>query len=391
MKKIISPLSLILLFITCSQQSTESSDKSLVEDNDLAELITKRTYYTKQINDLSLELENINSAIDALGGTEKRQLITAFKSKKQPFEHQLEVQANIKTRQNVLIYPEFAGRLIKLKVEEGQKVKKGTLLAIIEDAGLKDQLDQIKLQLDLTKTTFERTKRLWDQKIGSEMMYLEAQTRYKAAKKQVSQIRQQLAKTKIYAPFSGVIDQIPARLGSNLIPGVTPVLRIVNLNSMFAESDVPENYLPNITKGSKATVNIPALNLVQKTQVHQTGNFISATNRTFRVEARLENPEGIIKPNLNARLSIIDYYNPEAIMIPLRVIRENANGQPYVFILSNPEKDNGYTTEKRMIVLGKSKEEMIEILEGVTIDELIADEGVSLLVSNQKVKRILEK
>ena len=390
MKKIIYPLSLILLFITCSQQSTESSDKSLVEDNDLAELITKRTYYTKQINDLSLELENINSAIDALGGTEKRQLITAFKSKKQPFEHQLEVQANIKTRQNVLIYPEFAGRLIKLKVEEGQKVKKGTLLAIIEDAGLKDQLDQIKLQLDLTKTTFERTKRLWDQKIGSEMMYLEAQTRYKAARKQVSQIRQQLAKTKIYAPFSGVIDEIPARLGSNLIPGVTPVLRIVNLNSMFAESDVPENYLPNISKGSKATVTIPALNLVQKTQVHQTGNFISATNRTFRVEARLENPEGIIKPNLNARLSIIDYYNPEAIMIPLRVIRENANGQPYVFILSNPEKDNGYTTEKRMIVLGKSREEMIEILEGVTIDELIADEGVSLLVSNQKVKRILE-
>ena len=390
MKKIIYTLSLSLLFITCSQQSTESSDKSLVEDNDLAELIAKRTYYTKQINDLSLELENINNAIDALGGTEKRQLITAFKSKKQPFEHQLEVQANIKTRQNVLIYPEFAGRLIKLKVEEGQKVKKGTLLAIIEDAGLKDQLDQIKLQLDLTKTTFERTKRLWDQKIGSEMMYLEAQTRYKAARKQVSQIRQQLAKTKIYAPFSGVIDEIPARLGSNLIPGVTPVLRIVNLNSMFAESDVPENYLPNITKGSKATVTIPALNLVQKTQVHQTGNFISATNRTFRVEARLENPEGIIKPNLNARLSIIDYYNPEAIMIPLRVIRENANGQPYVFILSNPEKDNGYTTEKRMIVLGKSKEEMIEILEGVTIDELIADEGVSLLVSNQKVKRILE-
>ena len=390
MKKIIYTLSLSLLFITCSQQSTESSDKSLVEDNDLAELITKRTYYTKQINDLSLELENINNAIDALGGTEKRQLITAFKSKKKPFEHQLEVQANIKTRQNVIIYPEFAGRLIKLKVEEGQKVKKGTLLAIIEDAGLKDQLDQIKLQLDLTKTTFERTKRLWDQKIGSEMMYLEAQTRYKAARKKVSQIRQQLAKTKIYAPFSGVIDEIPARLGSNLIPGVTPVLRIVNLNSMFAESDVPENYLPNITKGSKATVTIPALNLVQKTQVHQTGNFISATNRTFRVEARLENPEGIIKPNLNARLSIIDYYNPEAIMIPLRVIRENANGQPYVFILSNPEKDNGYTTEKRMIVLGKSKEEMIEILEGVTIDELIADEGVSLLVSNQKVKRILE-
>ena len=390
MKKIIYTLGISFLLINCSQEMVDTSNTNGVEGINLEELNNQKANYTQQINDLKLELEKINSAIDALGSSEKRTLITAFITERQSFEHQIEIQANIKTRQNVLIYPEFAGRLITLKVVEGQNVKKGNLLALIDDAGITDQLDQMILQLNLAKTTFERTQRLWDQKIGSEMMYLEAKTRYKAAQKQVSQIKQQLAKTKIYAPFNGVIDEIQARLGSNLIPGITPVLRIVNLNTMFAESDVPENYLSNITKGSKAKVSIPALNQIQNTEIHQTGNFITPSNRTFRVEARLENPEGLIKPNLNARLSVMDYFNPEAIMIPLRVVREDAKNQPYVFVLSKPEKDNGFTTEQRMVTLGKTKEEMVEIMDGLTTGELVVEEGVSLLVTNQKVKRILE-
>ena len=390
MKKIIYTLGISFFLISCSQEMADTSNTNGVEGVNLEELNTQKANYAQQINDLKLEIEKINSAIDALGSSEKRTLITAFITEKQSFEHQIEIQANIKTRQNVLIYPEFSGRLIALKVVEGQNVKKGNLLALIDDAGLTDQLDQMILQLNLAKTTFERTQRLWDQKIGSEMMYLEAKTRYKAAQKQVSQIKQQLAKTKIYAPFNGIIDEIQARLGSNLIPGITPVLRIVNLNTMFAESDVPENYLSNITKGSKAKVTIPALNQIQNTEIHQTGNFITPSNRTFRVEARLENPEGLIKPNLNARISVMDYFNPEAIMIPLRVVREDAKNQPYVFVLSKPEKDNGFTTEQRMVTLGKSKEEMVEITEGLTIGELVVEEGVSLLVTNQKVKRILE-
>ena len=390
MKKIIYTLGISFLLINCSQEMVDTSNTNGVEGINLEELNIQKANYTQQINDLKLELKKINSAIDALGSSEKRTLITAFITETQSFEHQIEIQANIKTRQNVLVYPEFAGRLITLKVVEGQNVKKGNLLALIDDAGITDQLDQMILQLNLAKTTFERTQRLWDQKIGSEMMYLEAKTRYKAAQKQVSQIKQQLAKTKIYAPFNGVIDEIQARLGSNLIPGITPVLRIVNLNTMFAESDVPENYLSNITKGSKAKVSIPALNQIQNTEIHQTGNFITPSNRTFRVEARLENPEGLIKPNLNARLSVMDYFNPEAIMIPLRVVREDAKNQSYVFVLSKPEKDNGFTTEQRMVTLGKTKEEMVEIIDGLTTGELVVEEGVSLLVTSQKVKRILE-
>ena len=372
MKKNVYLLGLILAFYNCSKSNDGDDNSNSLKSSNLKELNEQKAFYTKKINDLNVELEKINNAIEDLTVTEKRILITALKTKATFFEHQIEVQANIKTRKNIMIYPEFNGRLIKLNVSEGQKVKKGKLLALIDDAGLKDQLEQSKLQLDLAKTTFERTERLWEQKIGSEMMYLEAKTRYKSAFKQVSQIKQQLSRTKVYAPFDGIIDEIPARLGGNLVPGVTPILRIINLNSMYVESDVPENYLPNIIKGSKALVTIPSLNQIQTTQIP------------------IKNSNGLIKPNLNARLSIVDYTNPKAILVPQRVIREDSKGEPYVFVLKKPEENQGYTTEKRKIILGKNKKEMIEITKGLTSDELVVDEGVSLVVENQKVKRIIE-
>tara|TARA_B100000575_G_scaffold285323_1_gene280468 strand:+ start:2120 stop:3292 length:1173 start_codon:yes stop_codon:yes gene_type:complete len=390
MKKNVYLLGLILVFYNCSQRNEGDNNSNALNSNNLKELNEQKAFYTKKINDLNVELEKINNSIEDLTVTEKRILITALKTKATFFEHQIEVQANIKTRKNIMIYPEFNGRLIKLNVSEGQNVKKGKLLALIDDAGLKDQLEQSKLQLDLAKTTFERTERLWEQKIGSEMMYLEAKTRYKSAFKQVSQIKQQLSRTKVYAPFDGIIDEISARLGGNLVPGVTPILRIINLNSMYVESDVPENYLPNIIKGSKALVTIPALNQIQTTQIQQTGNYITPSNRTFRIEAPIKNSNGLIKPNLNARLSIVDYTNPKAILVPQRVIREDAKGEPYVFVLKKPEENQRYTTEKRKIIIGKNKKEMIEITKGLTTDELVVDEGVSLLVENQKVKRIIE-
>jgi len=390
MKNFLPFVILTLVFSSCAHSESEGTTTFTIENISLEELNAKKLEYSQQLNELNLKLEEVNNAIETLRGSEKRILITAFETKTELFEHAVEVQANIKTRQNVLIYPEFAGRLLKLNVKEGQEVKKGSLLAVIDDAGIQDQLEQVTLQMELAKTNFERTQRLWEQKIGSEMMFLEVQTRYKATQKQVDQIRQQLAKTKVYAPFDGIIDEIPARVGSGLLPGATPLLRIVNLNSMFVESNVPENYLTSIVKGSKALVTIPVLNQTQTTHIHQTGNFITPSNRTFRVEAALENPTGLIKPNLNARLSIVDYSNPEAIMVPLRVIRENAQGQSYVFVLTLPEEENGYTTEQRIVTLGKARNEQIEIVEGLNTGELVVDEGVSLLVTDQKVKRILE-
>lgn len=388
MKKTIISLSFSLLLMACSQETEKAASSITANKVTLDELQIQKANYTRQIKGLTLALDSLNQRLEKISGGQKRVLVTALEIKPQIFNHTIEIQANIKTRQNLQLFPEFGGRLNQILVKEGQEVEKGTLLAVIDDAGLQDQLDQMKLQLQLAKTTFERTQRLWDQKIGSEMMYLEAKTRFKSQQKQVAQMRNQLSKTKVYAPFSGVIDEIIARKGSALAPGITPIMRIVNLDNMYVESDVPENYLANITKGSFAKVSIPVLNETQNTLVRQTGNFIQPNNRTFRVEAPIKNPTGMIKPNLNARLSIVDYSNPEALMIPFRVIRENAKGDSFVFILKVAEQENEYITEQRFVSLGMSKNELVEITKGVNTEDLIVDEGVSLLVTGQKVKRI---
>jgi len=389
MKNTFLLLGFITLALACEQAPKTASVESVSEMN-IEALQAKKAVYTVQHNSLTQSLNEINAAIEAKSGNEKRVLVSAFTATPQRFDHTIELQANINTRKNVELYPELGGRLKEIRVQEGQKVKKGTLLALFDDSGMQDQVEQLELQMELAKTGFERTQRLWEQKIGSEMMFLEAQTRYKALVKQVSQMKDQLAKSKVYAPFDGIVDEIIAKVGATLAPGMSPILRIVNLDEMYLEADAPESYLAQITIGSKATVFIPVLNLEQATEIRQTGNFIQASNRTFRIEAPIENPEGIIKPNLNAKISIIDYSNEAAILIPQRVIRENAEDSPYVFVLTQPDQENGYVAEQRFITLGKTKEEWMEIVKGIAPGDIVVDDGASTLSPNQKVKRILE-
>ena len=387
MKKTILLITLSIVLTHCSQD-TENKDGISPTPTNLEALQAKKDKLTAQINSATSELEKVNNALNKITFNEKRVLVTAIELKAVEFEHTIEIQANVRTRQNLDLYPEFGGKLNRVYVKEGQSVKKGTLLAKVDDAGFQEQLDQIKLQLDLAETTFERTQRLWNQKIGSEMMFLEAKTRYEAQKKQLDQMKRQLAKTKIYAPFNGTIDQVFSNEGANVAPGVTPIMRIVNLNSMYVEADIPENYLTSVTKGSKALVEIPVLGQSQNTVIRQTGSYIQPSNRTFRIEAALENPTKEIKPNLNAKLNVIDYTNSTALMIPRRIVRSNAQGQNYVFVLANPEEENQFVASQQFVVLGKTKNEMIEITKGISEGDLLIDEGVGLLEPNQKVKRI---
>ena len=387
MKKIIYTINIIALAIGCSgDQSVTTSD--LISAKDLNGLKTQKEEKLKFLNALKAELNQINAAILNLDPSEKLALISTFKVKPENFDHYIEIQANIKTRQNVLLYPEYTGTLKKIYVEEGQEVKKGKLLAQIDDAGLKNQLEQLQIQAALSKTTYERTQRLWDQNIGAEMQLLQAKATYESQLKSIAQLKKQLQRTRILAPFSGTIDEIVANTGANLLPGQTPVMRIVDLKKMYTEASVPERYLSQIKKGTTATVKIPMLDREYPTTVRQTGNFINPNNRSFRVETPLPNPDEMIKPNLSCKLKINDYSNPEALMIPLRIIKENAIGKKYIFKLTPDGKDQVYRTKQVFVKLGKKSTDKVEILEGIQAGDLLVDEGATIVENNQRVKNI---
>ena len=385
MKKLIITLSLILL-LSCNS-SRNSSINDLINKGDLETLKKKKKEYVDLMNDLRLDLNDINNGIMLLDENEQIQVISKFNVIEKEFTTYVELQANLKSRKNVVILSEFQGALKNLFVREGQLVKKGELLAEINDSGLKEQLDQMLIQANYTKDNFDRVKRLWEKNIGSEMQFLKAKSDFETNNKMVEQIRDQLSKTKIYAPFDGEIDEIISNLGSNLVPG-SPILRVVNLDIIYAEAQVPEKYVSSIELETEALVSIPLLNKEVTSKIVQSGNFINPNNRTFRVEAPVENKDKRIKQNLNARIKIKNYSNIKALVVPLRVIREDASGRPFIYKLAETDKKDILLTVKIFVETGANNDEEIEITKGLSIGDIIVLEGANNVEDKQRVRVI---
>ena len=385
MKKLIIYLSLILL-LGCNS-SRNSSINDLINKGDLETLKKRKKEYVDLINDLRLDLNEINKGITLLDENEQIQVISKFNVIEKEFDTYVKLQANLKSRKNVVILSEFQGTLKNLFVKEGHLVKKGQLLAEINDSGLKEQLDQMLIQANYTQDNFDRVKRLWEKNIGSEMQFLKAKSDFETSNKMVEQIRDQLPKTKIYAPFDGEIDEIISNLGSNLVPG-SPILRVVNLDIIYAEAQVPEKYVSSISIGTEAIISIPLLNKELTSKIVQTGNFINPNSRTFRIEAPVENKDKRIKQNLNARIKIKNYSNDKSIVVPLRVLSEDASGKPFLYKLVTTDKKDIFLTVKSFVITGANYNQEIEITQGVSIGDIIVLEGANNVEDNQRVRVI---
>ena len=381
-------ISIITLIIISCNSSGNSTINTLIEDGDLDGLKKRKKEYVDTMNTMQVELNKINDGIAFLDENEKLTIVTKYKIKEKMFNSYIEAQANLKTRKNILILPEFQGTLEQIFVSEGQKVKKGQLLAEINDSGLKEQVDQLIIQANFAKENFERTERLWNNSIGSEIQFLKSKSDFESSQKMVEQMKDRLAKTKIYAPFEGEVDEIISNQGSNLIPGVSQILRLVNLDEIYAEASVSEKYIANIDKGTKVVVQIPLLGREIVSEIIQTGNFINPSNRTFRVEVPVKNIDNKIKQNLDAKIKINIYSKPDAVVIPLRIIREDATGKNFVYVMSEDIKDGVYITSKTFISLGNKNSNEVEVTDGLKIGDELVLEGANIVEDSQRVKII---
>jgi RND family efflux transporter MFP subunit len=376
---------LIIAFLLSSCGNKKQSVEEILASNDLEQIRTKKSELDTEQQALALQLKQLETKIKELDPQQKIPLITTFVAKEGVFNHFVELQGNVTTKQNLIIFPEYSGILSKVYVKEGQYVKKGQMLAKIDDGGLSQQVTQLQIQAELAKTTFERQERLWNQKIGSEIQFLQAKSNYEAQQQAVNQLQQQIGKTIVRAPFSGTIDDVITDQGSVVVPGQSQLFRIVNLKDMYIETDVPERYIANITKGKLVRVEFPILGKSIDTKVRQAGNFINPDNRTFKIEVAIPNKENTIIPNLTARLKINDYSDDKAILIPQSIISENSEGQQYVYTITD-KIDNKAKAQRVIIETGKTQGDYIEVLSGLENGIEIIEEGARSVKDGQEVK-----
>jgi membrane fusion protein (multidrug efflux system) len=378
MKKIIILTTLSIVLFACNSSEKNNSVATLIASKDVKAITQKK-------NELQLQITQLEEALATLDiKKETEALVSMIQLKDTVFNHYLEVQGSINTNENVLVQPEFPGNLVELNVKAGQRVSKGQVLARTDDGGMSQQLASAENQYALAKTTFERQKNLWNQKIGSEIQYLQAQTQMISAQKGVAQIKAQIAKTVIRAPFSGTIDEVFVEKGEVVSASPQGLMRIVNLGNMYVSTSIPETYIGKLKVGTEVDVYLTSLNKTYKGKVRQIGNFINPNNRSFGIEVSVPNPENLLRPNQVAKLKVIDYVNKKAIVVPTNVIQKDGQKNTYVYTVVNSNGKTG-TAKKVVVKVGQSSDNVTEILEGLDSNSIIVTEGMNTISDGMKL------
>jgi RND family efflux transporter MFP subunit len=377
MKKTLVIISLSILLFSCGKKENTQSIDTLIDAKDAKGLQEKKA-------SLQADITKIEDALATFDVKKEEALVTVATVKDTVFSHYLEIQGSVDTKQNILVQPEYGGILTSLTVKAGQQVAKGQILGRVDDAGMSQQLGNAENQYALAKTTFERQKNLWDKKIGSEIQYLQAQTQMISAQKGVAQIRAQLAKTVIRAPFSGTIDDVFVEKGQVVAPSAQGLMRIVNLGNMFVSTSVPETYIGKLKVGTEVDVFLTSLGKTYKGKVRQIGNFVNPSNRSFGIEVSVPNPENLLRPNQVAKLKITDYVNKNAIAVPTGIIQEDGKGKKFIFIVEGSNEKTG-TAKKIIVEVGKSSDNVTEILSGLSANDIIVIDGVNNISEGMKL------
>lgn len=384
MKRLATIFLLSLAVISCGN-SEDKSVEEVIEDGNLSEIRQKKSELSQQQSELTRKIDLLEEAINDLDENRSRPLVNVRTLQDTVFRHYAQVQGNVSTDENIVIYPETSGILSDVRVNEGQQVSRGQTLAVVDDGGLASELARLETQLALAETTFERQQRLWEQNIGSEMQYLEAKSSYEAMQNSVNQIRTQLAKNTIKAPFTGVIDEIFTEEGEVVSPGQNQLFRLVSLDKMYVEADVPENYLNRVKEGSEVIVKIGSIGKQFTGEIQRIGNTINPDNRTFRIEVAIPNENGLVRPNQIATVMINDYTNEDAIIVPEHTVQQNSKGETLVYVLE-PQGENTGIARKVLVETGYVYQGNVEITEGLEPGDTIITDGSRNLREGQEVK-----
>jgi RND family efflux transporter MFP subunit len=332
----------------------------------------------KQQADLSAKISALQAEVGS-GDSTKATDVSAITLKPGMFTNYVQVQGRIDAQDNVTAYPQAQALITAIYVKVGDHVNKGQTLAQLDNSVLIQNIAQAQTQVNLVNTLFQRQKNLWDQKIGTEVQYLQAQTNLQSAQKQLAALRQQSDMYRITAPISGTVDQMDLRLGQAASPGAQGSgIRIVNADVLKVKADVPESYSASVNQGDDVKILFPDLQDSLTAKVTFAAKVIDPGSRSFGIEIKLpQNKE--FRPNMTAVLKIADFSKANTIVIPVNSIQKSDEGD-YVYI-----NVNGFAKRKN-IKEGSTSGGLTEVVSGLSSGDQLITEGASELGDGDKVR-----
>ncbi len=374
--------SILLGLAACSgEQIEEATWPENLKDK--KKLLAEKKGEVKKLQEDIARLNKEIGNLDTLNKVVDRRIVTVDTIQKTDFVRYVDVQGSIASDKAVNASSETGGRVLELTVQEGDVVRQGQLIARLDLEQIKKQRAELEVAYNLATTTYERQKRLWDQKIGTEIQFLQAKSQKEQLEKSLASLDFQLSKAIVNAPISGVIDRVGVEAGEIASPGI-PIVSIISLSQVKVLADVPENYLRSVKRGNRIEIELPALESVRQARITRIGQNINSANRTFQIEASISNRDGLLKPNLLAVVKLKEFEKKNAIIIPTRIIQQEVDGNSFVYVMKpSPE---GFKAEKVNIQTGETSEEDTEVLEGLSDGDIVIDQGARSVANGDLLK-----
>ncbi len=336
-----------------------------------------------ELKTLENEIKGIEDEIALLEPPKiKTALVTLDTIKKETLERYAELQGSVMSQELVNASSEIGGRLIKVNVKEGDIVRKGQLIAVVDTEILSKQEQELRTRMSLASSIYEKQKKLWEQNIGSEIQFLQAKNNIESLQKSLETLQFQLTKKNVYAPVNGSVDMEYLKSGEIASPGM-PIVSILNTNKLVVTADVPENYLTKVKRGDKVQITFPALDKEISRNITLVGRSIDPSNRTFKIEMNTDNMNGLLKPNLLASVKIKDLTIKDAIGVSTDLIQEEVDGTQYVYVAL--PGDEYMTAKKKFVKTGEVSNGIIEIIEGLSVGDMIVVNGARTIVEGDNI------
>ncbi|MBP9186038.1 MAG: efflux RND transporter periplasmic adaptor subunit [Bacteroidia bacterium] len=374
-KSILMVAGLVTIFAACGGGNDLESKKAELEK------------LKAQQVELAAKIADLNDEVIALGDTSthenlRAKVIATTTVATQNFIHAIDVQGRVDGDENIVYSAKAPGMVKRVNVKVGDKVSAGQVLAELDADVIKSQIETVKKGLELAAVVYEKRKALWDQKVGSELEFLQAKNQKENLEKQIASIKENLQMYVIKAEYSGTVDLVNIKVGQGAAPGV-PAISVINPSALKIKADLSESYANLVKQGNPVLINFPDINKSSKSVVTYASKSINNLTRTFNVEVALPS-ESEYHPNMVAEIKIVDYENKNAMVVPINVIQE-IDGQKLVYIVTK-DSTNKTIAKKVVVKVGKTYGTNAEILNGLNVGDQVITTGYQDLTDGEEVK-----